>query len=140
MKYSVGVDIGGTNVAIAVVDSDGSIVYESVIPTRTDISPEKMIGNICNEINHVIAHSKVDEAEIIGIGVGAPGPLDSRNGYLTNPPNLTGWIDIPIQKMIEAEFSYPVTLENDANAACLAEKWVGAAQENDNVVYMTISP
>lgn len=139
MKYSVGVDIGGTNVALAVVKETGSIVSEKVIPTNTDISPEEMIENICEEINNVIEEANVAENDIVGIGVGAPGPLDSRQGYLTNPPNLIGWVDVPIQQLIEKEFSYPVTLENDANAAALAEKWVGAAQENDHFVYITIS-
>src|SRR5690625_4917566 len=139
MKYSIGVDIGGTKVAIAVVSEEGHIKFENVIPTNVEISPEEMIEMICSEIRSVIDQSKVDQKSIIGIGIGAPGPLDSKNGMLTNPPNLTDWIDVPIQQIVEKSFSFPVMLENDANAAALAEKWIGAAQENDNFVYMTVS-
>src|SRR5690625_1512546 len=139
MKYSIGVDIGGTKVAIAIVNEHGIVKTVNVIPTNVTISPEKMIEIICNEIVKVINQSKVDENKIIGIGIGAPGPLDSRNGMIMCPPNLTGWIDIPIQKIIQESFSFPVTLENDANAAALAEKWVGAAKDSDNFTYMTVS-
>lgn len=139
MKYSIGVDIGGTKVAIAVVNEDGEVKTESVIPTNLMITPKEMIEVICKEIRKVINRSKVNENKIIGIGIGAPGPLDSRNGVITCPPNLTGWIDIPIQKIIRESFSFPVTLENDANAAALAEKWVGAAKDSDNFTYMTVS-
>lgn len=139
MKYSIGIDIGGTKVAIAVVNQEATIINESVIPTDVSITPEEMIEIICHETKKVIDQSKVNKQDIIGIGIGAPGPLDSRNGILTCPPNLTGWIDIPIQEMIEKSLSFPVTLENDANAAALAEKWVGAAQDNNNFTYITIS-
>jgi|SRR5690625_1504902 len=139
MKYSIGIDIGGTKVAIAIVDQKANIKSENIIPTDVSISPEKMIEIICNEMKDLIKKSNIDQTDIIGIGIGAPGPLDSRNGMITCPPNLTGWIDVPIQQIVEKAFPFPVTLENDANAAALAEKWVGAAQKNDNFVYMTVS-
>lgn len=139
MNYSVGVDIGGTKVAIAVVTQEGKIIADTVIPTDLTISPEKMIERICETINNVMDQSQIAKADIVGIGIGAPGPLDSKAGVITCPPNLKSWIDIPIKKLVEARLSIPVTLENDANAAALAEKWVGAATDTENFTYITIS-
>lgn len=139
MKYSIGVDIGGTKVAIAVVTEDGKIIKDTVIPTDLTIAPEEMIGRICDTITTVVADSKIDSADIVGIGMGAPGPLDSKAGMITCPPNLKTWVNIPIKKIVEEKLSIPVTLENDANAAALAEKWVGAATDTDNFTYITIS-
>ncbi len=139
MNYSIGVDIGGTKVAIAIVNQNGEIMQGKVIPTDLTISAEKMITGICDEIKQLIAQSTVLEKEMIGIGIGAPGPLDSKNGMITCPPNLQTWRDIPIQQLVQQSFSIPVTLENDANAAALAEKWIGAGKGNDDFTYITVS-
>lgn len=139
MKYAIGVDIGGTKVAIAVVTEEGKIVSDTVIKTDLTIRPEAMIERICENIEEVLTESKVDRADIVGIGMGAPGPLDSKAGMITCPPNLKTWVDLPIKKLVEEQLSIPVTLENDANAAALAEKWVGAATDTENFAYVTIS-
>lgn len=139
MDYSIGVDVGGTKVALAIVDQTGTITEASIIPTDLTITAEAMIDRINLEIINLIDQSSITKEQLVGIGVGTPGPLDSKNGMITCPPNLTNWIDVPIQKLMEETLSIPVTLENDANAAALAEKWVGAAQESDNFTYITVS-
>lgn len=139
MRYAIGVDIGGTTVSIAIVDETGGIVRQSVIPTDLSIPARDMIQRINTEISNQIDETHLEEETIMGIGIGAPGPLDSKKGVLSNPPNLHGWTDIPIKDMVAEVFPYPVILENDANAAALAEKWMGAGQGNDNFVYMTVS-
>ena len=139
MKYAIGVDIGGTKVAIGMVDDVGEVVEHSVIPTDLSITPAEMIDRIKAEINQLVERSRVAADDITGIGIGCPGPLDSKAGMITNPPNLHGWVDVPIKKWVGADFPYPVSIENDANAAALAEKWLGSGQGNDNFVYMTVS-
>ncbi|WP_121616427.1 ROK family protein [Virgibacillus halodenitrificans] len=139
MEYALGVDIGGTKVAIGLVDKTGFVKEQSIIPTDLSIPPEDMIYRINSEIRKIISKTDLSKGELKGIGIGAPGPLDIKNGLITCPPNLHTWINIPIQRLIEKEFPYPVRLENDANAAALAEKWVGAGKENENFIYMTIS-
>ncbi|SDQ19301.1 ROK family protein [Virgibacillus salinus] len=139
MQHAIGVDIGGTKVAIAIVDEAGNILTESVIPTDLSIPAIKMVGKINNEIEQVIKRTGIPMEQLIGIGIGAPGPLDSKNGIITSPPNLSGWIDVPITQIVEQHFSIPVSLENDANAAAMAERLIGAAQENDNFAYITVS-
>lgn len=138
MNYSIGVDIGGTSVAIAAVDETGRVVEETSIQTDTVISAEQMIKRISSGVQEVIQRATI-QGNIMGIGVGSPGPLDSKNGIITCPPNLDSWRNVPIKAIMEDALSYPVILENDANAATLAEKWVGAGKHHDHVIYMTVS-
>lgn len=139
MKYSIGVDIGGTKVAIAIVNQAGTIEAQTVIPTDLSISPEAMINVIAEEVQQIIKYAAIPENEILGMGIGAPGPLDSKQGIITCPPNLKEWVDIPVVGLLQQSFTIPITLENDANAAALAEKWVGAGKKSENFIYMTIS-
>src|SRR5690625_7176739 len=98
-----------------------------------------MITLICDQIRVLINDTKLEQSAIIGIGIGAPGPPDSKKGMITNPPNLSSWIDIPSCDMMEEKCSLPVVLENDANAAALAEKRLGAAIEKEYMTYITVS-
>lgn len=139
MKCAIGVDIGGTKVAVAAVKEQGEIISRSVISTNLRISPQEMIAEIQEEIQQVIEKSHVSIERFVGIGIGAPGPLDSKIGRITCPPNLQSWVDIPIRELISRSFPIPVFLENDANAAALAEKWIGAGVKDENFVYITVS-
>ncbi|MFB6468389.1 ROK family protein [Cytobacillus sp. Hz8] len=139
MRYSIGVDIGGTKVAIAVVDADGKIIEQTKLPTDLSISPRELIVRINEAIEHLIKKSYIEMEQMIGIGIGAPGPLDSRNGKITCPPNLPNWVDVPIVAWMNEKWKIPIRLENDANAAALAEKWIGAGVGVNHFVYVTVS-
>lgn len=139
MTYAIGVDIGGTKIAIGVVERTGRLIKQSVIPTDLSIPPFDMISKINSEIKYIIKKTNILVDDIKGIGIGAPGPLNSKSGIIICPPNLPTWLNIPIQKWVGNEFPFPVKLENDANAATLAEKWIGAGQGHDNFIYMTVS-
>jgi glucokinase len=138
-SYVIGIDIGGTKVAIGIVDEFGSVHAQTRIPTNLIIPPSEMIEQIVQSIHLLFEESGLHLEQVMGIGIGAPGPVDAQNGMITCPPNLPNWIQVPIVAELEATFGVPVRLENDASAAALAEKWVGAAQDNGNFVYMTIS-
>ncbi|HLR69364.1 MAG TPA: ROK family protein [Virgibacillus sp.] len=139
MKYSVGVDIGGTKVSIAIVDSAGQMIKQSKISTNVTIPPKEMINQISQEMERIIKLSGIPLQSIIGIGIGAPGPIDISKGMIVSPPNLTNWVDIPIVEWFKEKWSLPIFLDNDANAAALGEKWIGAARNNKDFVYVTIS-
>ncbi|SDK22319.1 ROK family protein [Sediminibacillus albus] len=139
MVFAIGVDIGGTKVAIALVDQQGEISEQTKIPTDTSIDPKQMIEKIIESIEKLISAADISITEILGIGIGSPGPLNSKAGIITHPPNLPNWRDIPIVEQMKAHFPIPIVLENDANAAAMAEKWLGAAQANQDFAYMTIS-
>jgi len=139
MKYVLGIDIGGTKVAIGLVGEDGVLYHHAKVPTDVKANPEDVINQLFGEIDTLIEQSEVQFEKIHGIGIGAPGPLDSKKGLITCPPNLPKWHDVDIVHHFKDKYKLPVQLENDCNAATLAEKWIGAAQSNDDFMYLTIS-
>ncbi|WP_017471263.1 ROK family protein [Amphibacillus jilinensis] len=137
--HAVGIDIGGTKIAIALVNQAGQIINQDKLNTDLTITPRLMIERVNQSVETLINEANLDLEQIGGIGVGAPGPLNSQKGLITRPPNLKHWVNVPVVEQIQRFFNLPVRLENDANAAALAEKWIGAAQPNDDFVYLTIS-
>jgi len=139
MNYSIGIDIGGTNVAIGIVNPRGYLMKSCTIETDLSIPPKKMLSRINHVIQEMIQQANITYESIIGIGIGAPGPLDNEKGLITHPPNLKGWRDVPIVNWMKQEWDFPILLQNDANVAALGEKWVGAGKSHENFIYMTIS-
>jgi glucokinase len=137
--YAIGIDIGGTKVAVGIVDAAGQLHSQTIIPTDLERSPREMIEEIIETVEQLIQQSHIPLEQLVGIGIGAPGPLDAKKGCITCPPNLPRWIHVPIVEWFKERFSFPVFLENDANAAALAEKWVGSAKESEHFIYLTIS-
>ncbi|WP_077614053.1 ROK family protein [Caenibacillus caldisaponilyticus] len=138
MALAVGIDIGGTKTAIALVKENGDIVESAVIPTEADIAPDLMIDKMIAVLNDILRKAGVTAKDVAGIGIGAPGVIDLAKGEFTFAPNLP-WRDVPIVARFSEAFPVPVRLGNDANVAALAEKWLGAARECDHFIYITIS-
>ncbi len=139
MRYAVGIDIGGTKVALGVVDERGEVLQEKTLVTDQSVSAEMMTERIAAAVGEVLGEKGIALSAVAGIGIGAPGPLDPKNGVITCPPNLPGWWGFAVVEQMRRHFEVPVIMENDASAAALAEKWVGAAQEDDDFIYITIS-
>jgi glucokinase len=139
MTYAVGVDIGGTKVAIGLVTDEGAVLSRSTLKTDTSISPQLIVKSIAEEIHKLLDKHSLGDQEWSGLGIGAPGPLDPKNGVITCPPNLPGWEGFRIVEEFRKYIQKPIVMENDATAATLAEKWVGAARENEHFLFMTIS-
>src|SRR5699024_9346231 len=137
MRYSIGVDIGGTKIAIAIVNETGNIKDQIILNTDTTVGPEVGIKNINKEISNLIQVNEVLIENIQGIGIGSPGPVDVRKVEITNPPNLP-WRDVPIVQMVDSYFDLPVKLENDAHAATIAVHWIVAGISFCNFFYMTV--
>src|SRR5699024_2544827 len=104
---SIGVDIGGTKIAIAIVNETGNIKDQIILNTDTTVGPEVVIENINKEISNLIQVNDVLIENIQGIRIESPGPLDVRKGEITNPPNLT-WSDLLIVHMVESKVELPV--------------------------------
>jgi len=130
----IGVDLGGTKIAAALLTEEGKVLNRKQIPTRAEEGPERIIQRIEELIDELSA-----DREIRGIGVAAPGPLDANTGILYSPPNLPGWKDIPLKDLLEHRFQLPVHVENDANAAAWGEYWWGAGKRRDPMLYLTVS-
>lgn len=138
-NIAVGIDIGGTKIAIGLIDEQGQIVANSMLKTDLDVSPSEMLGRVSDEVHQLLEGKQIDWAQVKGVGVGAPGPLNTRTGQLLCPPNLKSWWDFPVVAELEKRLPKPVKMENDATAATLAEKWVGAAQDEEHFIFVTVS-
>jgi len=138
MTYAIGIDIGGTKTAIGLVDPAGQVAAKLTIPTLST-APAETVANIADAIRDLLSQTATDLAQVRGIGIGAPGPLDTASGMLVCPPNLPGWAGFPLVGELKRRFNVPIRLENDATAAALGEKWIGAGRDSDHFVYLTIS-
>ena len=118
-KFRIGVDIGGTNVKIALVDFDGKIVYSNTVPTRAEMGYEAGVNNIKQAIKELMQETGESAQTIEAIGFGLPGQIDYKEGIVKNLPNIPGWVNIPLAKIIEDEFSIPTRLDNDVRCAAL---------------------
>ncbi len=136
--YFIGVDLGGTKILTAVADDKGKIIARENIPTEADKGQDHVIENINKTIKKVIKKSGISKKDIVKIGVGSPGPLNSIEGIIYESANLP-FKNLPIVEMLEESNQLPVKLENDANAAALGEKWFGAGKDVDHMIYITVS-
>lgn len=134
MTYTIGIDLGGTNVRTALVDKTGNIYTEIIRATDAEKGP----AHVINKIKSMI-YSLLEKKPASAIGIGSPGPLDPKTGIILSPPNLPGWNAVPLTAEIQQEFQLPVFLDNDANAAALAETMLGAGKGYESVFYITIS-
>jgi len=136
----VGVDLGGTQIRTAVLRGAQLLSRVSLL-TGEDPVPERLIPRIHDAIQQALdeAHTTLDQ--VVGIGIAAPGPLDSHTGVVFSPPNLPGWDNVPLRDLFEKHYSskIPVYLENDANAAGLGEYLFGAGRGSRDIVYLTLS-
>lgn len=131
----VGVDVGGTKVAAGLVNTDGEISAQVRLPMVSNASAQEGLDAVLSAIALVVP---VSAAGIAGIGICAPGPLDPNTGVVLNPPNVPCWRNFPLAESVRKHYSVPVKVDNDANAAALAETRWGAARGYRNVFYATI--
>jgi glucokinase len=134
----VAVDIGGTKVAAGLVDSHGHITGKIRVAMVSTGTAAAGLAVVQAAIGNVLSHAKADGLNIAGIGVCAPGPLDPRAGIVLNPPNLHCWRNFPLADEIQGRFALPVRVDNDANAAALAETIWGAGTGYEYVFYATL--
>jgi glucokinase len=136
-EHVMGVDIGGTKVAVGIVNSKGKIVAQGRRPMVASGTAEAALEAVIGAIDSLF-FSQPAQGGIQSIGICAPGPLDPRTGVVLNPPNLPCWRDFPLAEKIAGKYRVPVKVDNDANAAALAETRWGAARGYRYVFYTTI--
>lgn len=133
------IDIGGTKLAAGIVDAAGSILARGEVPTLATEGPESVLDRIIRLAGDVLAAPRVSADAIQRIGIGCAGPVDRQAGLILNPPNLPGWVRVPLVERIEKALGRPAVLENDANAAALGEFRYGAGKGASSLVYLTVS-
>lgn len=132
MKYYIGIDLGGTNIAGALVQEDGIILKKSSVRTLAARGPELVSQSLADLIL-----SLSEGKEISGVGIGCPGSVDDEAGEVVFACNLN-WIHYDLRKVLREKTGYSVRLVNDANAAALAEALVGAAKGAESAVIVTL--
>lgn len=134
---ALAVDLGGTRLRTAVVDRAGAIRASATTATRAQDGPAAVIEQITGAIGDMLA--AMPPCPILGLGIGAPGPLDPVAGISIAPPTLTGWRDVPLAALLGERLGVAVTVENDANAAALGEWRFGAGEGTSSMVFVTVS-
>ncbi|MCM1267898.1 MAG: ROK family glucokinase [Bacteroidales bacterium] len=135
--YIFGVDVGGTTVKMGLFDKDGNVLEKWEIPTRTENGGEKILPDIADSIRAKLAEKKIDKENVLGVGVGVPGPVDG-NGIVHRAVNL-GWGEVDLKKELSALLDgMRVEGGNDANVAALGEMWKGGGQGHRNLVAVTL--
>ena len=135
----LGFDVGGTKVALALGDAGGRVLAHARLPFPASGSPRRDMDRMLGAARALLESRALGFDDVTAVGVSAPGPLDATRGRILAPPNLPGWRDVPLAEWFGAAIGAPVALENDADAAVLAEWHHGAARGFEHIVYLTMS-
>lgn len=135
--YRIGIDLGGTNIAVGVVDEQYRIVSAASCPTDAARPYIDVIADMIAAVEQALSAAKLTAADCASIGVGSPGNCDSARGVVVRAYNL-GWFNVPICELLQKHFGIPARLSNDANVAALAETVAGAAVGCKNMVLITL--
>jgi glucokinase len=136
-NFSIGVDLGGTNLRVAAVDEQGCLKEKVTFGTKTIVGRDQVLNDMCNAIRQTTAKYQ-KQGSLLGVGIGVPGIIDMETGMMRESPNLPGWADYPVRVEIEKRMNTPVILENDANCAALGEKWLGAGRHVGDMLMLTL--
>lgn len=135
----IGIDIGGTKICACVGDEEGNIYASKRIMTQPLKGSNKGLAAIKDLIHELLDQEKIDLKQIGAIGISSPGPISTKEGKMLKPPNLPGWENAPLVEYFKTAFHKPVLMNNDANAAAVAEYQFGSAKGTPNLVYLTCS-
>lgn len=138
MAKRIGIDVGGTNVKIALVDGNGKIIYSNSVPTYAKMGYEYTVNNIKQAIKDLMKETNTTPSDIEGIGFDFPGQVDCKTGVVKLAPNIPGWVNVPIAQMIEDEFHIPTRIDNDVRCAALGELKFGAGRGCENFICITV--
>ena len=137
-ELAIGIDLGGTNIRTALIDSSGKIEGIHKQSTHAKLQMVQILENMADGIIELLNEQNVKTEDVTGIGLGAPGFLSLDSGVIRFSPNLPTAKETPLVNILKRLTNLPVYLENDANAAAIGEHWVGAGQGVDNLLCVTL--
>lgn len=137
--YYAGIDLGGTKILVVIADASGEVRATARTATLAQQGPDAVIERIVESVREAAARAGVDAGDIARGGVSAPGPIDTDDGTITQPPNLPGWRNVPLAAELRSRLRFGIVLENDANCAAVGEHRFGAGRGYKHMVYVTIS-
>ena len=138
MKYAIAVDVGGTNVKYAFVNSKGRVVKFATLKTETLNDFEELLDIILESYEKFISTEKVTRKSFAGMGLGFPGPIDRNKGVIIRATNIKNWSDIHASDLVKKKFKLPLHMENDANLAGLGEYWRGNGKGYNHILMLTL--
>ncbi len=133
---AIGIDLGGTNVRVGAVNEGGKLLAIHQLPIEPLMGVNAGIYRIKSLVEKTL--DTIPDARVMGIGLGATGPVDREKGTIENPYTLPGWEGFPIRTTLSENYKVPVFMENDADAAALGEYWIGSGQNSNRLVAVTI--
>ncbi|MCC5893974.1 MAG: ROK family glucokinase [Alkalibacterium sp.] len=137
-KIAIGIDLGGTTIKFAFVTEEGRIIAHWAVLTPIHNNGRSIIPTIIDSIQEKLIEESLSSEQVSAIGMGSPGSVNREKGTVTGAYNL-GWVDtVQIKEEIERALNIPFALDNDANVAALGEQWMGAGQNEPDVVFLTL--
>ncbi|GMW02475.1 MAG: sugar kinase [Candidatus Hydrogenedentota bacterium] len=137
-KGVIGIDLGGTNVKAALVSVDGQVLEKVSLPTHADEGLEKVLSVMQGSVENLLQKTGVSRADVLAMGIGAPGPMNWQTGVVYSPPNLPGWKDVPLADLMAERTGIKTYVDNDANVACWGEFWLGAGRNVHSMCALTL--
>ncbi|MFH1782428.1 MAG: ROK family protein [Candidatus Omnitrophota bacterium] len=137
-QVKIGVDLGGTRIKMGLVSSLGNVSYRREIDTPSDPKREELFNAISSGIEGVIRSSHLKKSDIVGLGIGVPGPVDSKRGIVHYFPNIKGFDNVPMASILQRKLKLKVALDNDVNVMTLGEYRFGAGKGAKNLVCLTL--
>ncbi len=136
----IGLDIGGTKCAVLLAEVGGGIrILDKIrFDTHSELGFEQAYTRLCEAVEEILARNQTPLERVNAIGVSCGGPLDSRRGVVLCPPNLPGWLNVPLARMLTEKFGVPAFLQNDANACALVEWKLGAGRGTRDMIFLTM--
>src|SRR5246127_3694643 len=134
----VGVDIGGSNLRVALADIQGNVLGRWSASTRETSSPEMVVAQIEEGVESLLEQSNSSRRSLWVIAAGVPGVTDPKAGVVLATSYLKGWKNVPFQHLLESAFGVPAAVENDVRVGALGEHWLGAARGLDDFVFLAI--
>ena len=134
----LGIDVGGTNTKLGVVDNAGRVAGKFHLETEEQRGPVDAVARIKKAADALLARLSLNSGDLAAVGLATPGTQDLKTGTLLHPHNLPHWFDFPIRQAVADAFGLPVAYANDANAAAYGEFWVGSGREFHSIVLLTL--
>lgn len=136
-RFLVGLDLSRTRATVVVTNLAAEVHYQETYQVPLSHSAEMAVDRVLDLVAHAIRLSGISPQRLGGIGIGAPGPLNVRTGTIM-ATTFEGWAHVPLKRLLEERFRVPVTVDNDANTAALAEQWFGAGRELATFVHVIV--
>ncbi len=138
-QYTIGVDVGGTNIKLGLVNRSGVIIARSFLDTKNlNKSKKRLIDAVASSILDLIRDEGLLPKDVLGVGLGLPGPIDSQKGVVSFLPNIPGWRNVPLKSILQKKLHIPTFVDNDVNLITLGEWGWGAGKGYKNLMCMTL--